>query len=145
MRWQHEKFPTWDMTSSALRQFGVLIGTVLLACGGYGLWRHHAGADAGAGMWLGAGSLLVVAGLLSPRLLCPLYVLWMSLAYLMGLVMTRVVLTLVFIFVVTPLAIVTRITGKDQLGPGMWRNGAESCWQRREVTSCAREEYERQY
>ena len=141
MKWLRDEYARWDTTAEALRKFGALIGALLLLLGGDWFWRHHAGAAPA----LGAGGLVLCAGLLYPRLLRPLYLFWMLLAYVMGLVMTRVVLTLVFFMVVTPLALISRLLGKDQLGVRMRHDGPGTCWRARDQTVCTHEDYERQY
>jgi hypothetical protein len=57
------------------------------------------------------GLLLVVPGLLVPRLLGPVERAWMGLAAVLGAVNTRIILTLVYVLVVTPIAWLRRLGG----------------------------------
>ena len=62
-----------------------------------------------------AGGALVLLGTLLPTALRPLFRVWMLLAVVMGFVMTRVLLTAVFVLVVTPLAVLRRALGHDPM------------------------------
>ena len=64
---------------------------------------------------ISTGSILVVLGLIAPRWLKPLYVPWMTISLVLGFVMTRVLLTLVFVGMVTPLGVIMRLCGRDPL------------------------------
>jgi hypothetical protein len=77
---------------------------------------------------LSVGSVLMVLGLGVPRVLRPAYLVWMGLAVVLSFVMTRVLLTLVFAFMMLPIALVLRLVGKDLLdkrldpaAPSYWK------------------------
>ena len=57
-------------------------------------------------------------GVVLPKVLLPLQKIWMSLALVLGYVMTRVILTLVYFLVVTPIGLTLRLFGKDPLTKG---------------------------
>ncbi len=61
------------------------------------------------------GQWLVAGGYLLPAILRPLYVPWMLLAAVLGWVMTRVLLTLTFYVMITPIGLLRRIFGHDSL------------------------------
>ena len=129
-----------DTSPRALRKAAFVVGGVLLLLAGWLLWRGRA-----PGPRLGlaaAGALLVVAGALVPGRLRAAYRAWMTVALAIGWVMSRVVLTLIFALVLTPLALLARLTGKRflALGPDP---AASSYWVRRERRSGGR--YERMY
>ena len=129
-----------DTSPRALRKAAFAVGGVLLLLAGWLLWRERA-----PGLRVGlaaAGALLGVAGALVPARLRAAYRAWMTVALAIGWVMSRVVLTLVFAVVLTPLALLARITGKRFLALGLDRT-ASSYWVRRERGSGGR--YERIY
>ncbi len=104
-----------DTSRKALRSFGWVVGAVLLGIAAVVWWRRDWTAT-GAVVWLGGiGGALVALGLLAPALLRPLYRVWMALAVVLGFVMTRVILTLVFYLVLTPIGLLLRLFGKDPL------------------------------
>ncbi len=98
-----------------LRNFGVVVGGVLAGVALYLVWM--AGWEPSAvSTTLGAiGGLLLLLGMLAPRLLGPAYPVWMALALVLGTVMTAVLLTLVFYLVVTPIGLLMRAVGKDPM------------------------------
>jgi len=80
------------MDRKALRNFGLLMACALLLVGGWLWWKSTASWP-----WvLGAAALLAVIGL----------------AVIMGWLMTRVVLTLVYYLVLTPIGFLGRVFGE---------------------------------
>lgn len=68
----------------------------------------------------------LLAALIAPDLYRPLSVVWFGLGEAMGWVMSRVILTLIFFLVVTPVGLVRSMLGADALQQGAWKNGQES-------------------
>ena len=102
-----------DPSVRALRRFGLVVGGVLLAIGAVLLWRRGGGALAwGLG---GAGALLAALGVAVPVALRPVRTVWMAVAFALGFVMTRVLLTAVFVLTVVPTGLALRLLGKDPL------------------------------
>ncbi len=64
-------------------------------------------------------------------------VVWFGLSHILGAVMSRVLLTLVFVLVVTPLAVVRRAMGKDSLKLRQFKAGAGSVMVERDHTFVA--------
>lgn len=117
-----------DTSRKALRSFGWLVGAVLFGIATAVLWRKGWAPTTAVYVLGGMGALLVVLGTLTPILLKPLYRVWMALAVVMGFVMTRVILTLVYFFVLTPIGLLLRLFGKDLLdrkldpeAPSYWK------------------------
>jgi hypothetical protein len=55
------------------------------------------------------GGLLIIFGVVAPQLLRPIQKIWMMLAVVMGFVMSRVILTVLFYLVVTPIGLLAKI------------------------------------
>ncbi len=110
-------------TKKDLRNFGMLVGGVLLLLGAILFWYGKGSAP----YILGTGALLFVSGVIFPGVLTPLQKVWMALAVVMGYVMTRVMLSLLFFIVMTPLAVGFRLAGKRPLDLKMDRT-AKSYW-----------------
>ena len=100
-----------EKTKKDLRKFGLVMRVPLALIGGY-LWWKGSGA---APYVLGAAAFFLLSALLFPTLLRPIERLWMKVAEVLGFVMTRVILTLAFYLVITPIALVARLFGKDFL------------------------------
>jgi len=48
---------------------------------------------------------------------------WFGLSHVMGTIVSKVLLTLVFFTIVLPIALVRRMMGKDTMRLGLWKNG----------------------
>lgn len=95
----------------ALRRFGLLVGGVFTLIG---IWFFVRGRSFYPYFfWPGVG--LMLAGLLIPGALRRIYIGWMAMALVLGLIVTTVLLTLFFLLVVTPIGWVARLSGKDFL------------------------------
>lgn len=131
-----------DPSPGALRQFGLVVGGVLLAVAGLLLWRR------GLGPWVwglgGVGGALAVLGAVAPAVLGPARRAWMTGAFALGFVMTRVILTLAFVVVFVPTALVLRLVGKRLLARRP-APGATTYWIRRDDGRADRESLERLY
>lgn len=62
---------------------------------------------------LAIGGVLVFSGLVAPRLLSPVHRGWMALGHVMGWINTRIILSVFFCAILTPMALVARLVGKD--------------------------------
>jgi len=96
---------------SELRKFGLLVGAVFMLLG---LWFWLRG-KARYPYFLVPGVVLVVLGAVAPRALRLVYIGWMSLAFVLGVVVSSVVLTLFFYLIVVPIGLLARLVGKDFL------------------------------
>lgn len=95
------------------RNFGFLFagGFVLLAAYvGY----HGANVTTVYG-WLIAGVVIGLVAIIKPSLLTPFNKAWMNLGDLMGKVVSPMVLGIIFFVLITPVALVTRLLGRDEL------------------------------
>ena len=80
--------------------------------------------DAG---WLFKLAIPVLAlTMIAPRVYNPLAVVWLGLSYLLGTVISRILLTAVFFVVVLPVALIRRMLGKDSLQLRQFGKGKES-------------------
>ena len=102
-----------SITKKTLREFGfligfgfpILIGWILPTLIGHGfrLWT----------LWIGIPGIIL--GISAPRMLYYPYKFWMALGHLLGWVNSRIILGLVFVFVLMPIAFVMRLFGYDPL------------------------------
>jgi multisubunit Na+/H+ antiporter MnhG subunit len=77
--------------------------------------------------WLFSLSIpLLVLTMVSPGIFRPVAVVWLGLAHVIGTVVSRVLLTLVFFLVVTPVGLIRRAMGKDNLQLAKFHRGSES-------------------
>lgn len=94
------------------RSFGVSVGAVLCAIAAVLLWRHRVVRAEVIGA---IGVLLLLAGLVAPRLLARPSAVWWRFSRTLGHINARVLLTLFFALILTPVGLIWRLTGKDPL------------------------------
>lgn len=107
------------------RSFGYLIGAILLLIGAYSLYRGY--SQVWAFLWLILGGGLGVCALFSPAVLAPLNKAWFSFGLLLGKIVSPIVLGAIFFLMITPVALLMRLSGRDVLGL-RGKKSANSCW-----------------
>jgi hypothetical protein len=100
-------------TSAELRWFGVLVPTALAAIGAVLLWRLDSRVAASIPWSIGLAVGLCFLSL--PRLRLPLYRSWMRATRPLGALISHLMLAVIFYLVITPLAVVLRLFGRDAL------------------------------
>jgi hypothetical protein len=94
------------------RGFGLSVGTVLLLIAAYGFWRGRMTMAAGFGA---VGLVLVTLGYLRPTWLYYPSKAWWRFAIALGYVNARIILTVAFLIVLTPISMIWRVIGRDPL------------------------------
>lgn len=94
-----------------LRQFA---GLWIVFFGAIGGWQWYKGSDWGP--WIvGVALIGGGAGLIQPKVLKPIFVVWMILAFPIGWLVSHTMLLLMFVCVFTPLGLLLRMGGHDPL------------------------------
>jgi hypothetical protein len=127
-------------TKKDLRNFGFAVGAVLLIIGGLLFWKERPSYP----YFLGIGAFLIVSGLIFPALLKPLQKAWMTLAVILGWIMTRVILSILYYLVVTPIGVIAKLTGTRFLEL-KYNKEAKSYWNIREEKDVEPKSYEKQF
>jgi hypothetical protein len=96
------------------RQFGFLFTVVFLIIALWPLWPIWP-REAPRVPWLAAAGAAVVVALLMPRLLVWPNRGWMALGHALGLINSKIVMALIFFVVVTPIALLMKLFGKDPM------------------------------
>ena len=65
------------------------------------------------------GGILATWGVIAPKTLKPLYNIWMRFGLIMNRITTPIILGIVFFLVITPIALVMRVFGRDELRLGL--------------------------
>ena len=125
---------------SDLRKFGMTVGIVLSLLGVLFLRQ---GRDYYFYFFI-ISAMFISAGIALPILLKPIQKIWMTLAIIMGFFATRIILSILFYLVVTPLGILTRLLGKDFLNTRFNKNVC-SYWIAREKAEFDKARYESQF
>ena len=125
-----------------IRQFSVAMAVVLSVFGSISLYK---GGNAYPYLYGIAGAFAAV-GLALPAVTKPVFKVWMKLAHALGWFNTRLLLSLVFFLVFTPVGIVTRILRIDFLDRKWPRPDRDTYWRARPPADPRREDpYERQF
>ena len=114
-----------DLSVKALRKFGLTIGGIFLAIGLLLLWKS---------IWpdvrivfISIGGTLLLGGLRLPMPLKYVYLIWMGFALALGWIVSRFILIILFLFVMTPIGLIAKLFGKQFLDL-KYKNGNESYW-----------------
>lgn len=110
-----------------LRNFGLTVGLALALIGAI-LWWFTKPAYP---YFLISGGVLILLGLLLPQILKPLQKGWMTLAVILGWIMTRVILFIFFYLVFTLVGLIGRLFGKQFLSL-KGKTGTSSQWNHRQ-------------
>lgn len=92
----------------------------------------------------GVSGGLLLSALAAPNLLKPVYKVWMKIAHAIGWFNTRVLLTLIYYVIFTPIGLLARAIGKDLLNTKL-EPEATTYWIPREKKEVPPEDYERQF
>ena len=87
--------------------------------------------------------VFIGVGLIIPILLKPFYIIWMTFAVILGWVMTRVILSIIFYLVMTPIGLITRFLGEDFLA--LKKIDSSSYWTQRDLRIEKSQDYEKQF
>lgn len=134
-----EEFQNIKSDPGEIRKFGWTVGLFLAILAGLLYWR---GEQAFLTVLL-AGLALLLLGLVLPAVLKPVHWIWMAIAVVLGWIMTRLILGVLFYAVISPIALVARLAGKDFLRVA-WEDDKVSYWNTR-TPGKSKEDYERQF
>ncbi len=94
------------------RNFGIVFFIIFLLIS---IWPIIDGQSS-IRLWSLVISLIFLAlGILNSKLLSPLNFAWMKLGEILGKIIAPIVMSLIFFIVITPIGLLTRLTGKDLL------------------------------
>lgn len=114
-------------TKQNLKQFGLLFGAISLFVGIYLLFIQDKQAYP---YFLVTGVLLFIITFTIPTILKPFYFLWMVFAAILGWVMSRLILSILYYLVFTPIGLIGRIFGFRFIEI-KWDEDSESYWNSR--------------
>ena len=97
----------------AEREFGLIVGGVLVLLAGW--WLHRGKFGSAPDAVLALGLALFLLGALFPKALVVPNRLWMALSEALSFVATRFLLAVIFFLVITPIGLIKRLTGWDPL------------------------------
>ncbi|MEW6079426.1 MAG: SxtJ family membrane protein [Thermodesulfobacteriota bacterium] len=101
------------MDKEKSRDAGLALVLILLLAAWVGAGIHHPLIAVAA-----AGVLICMT---APRLFAPFAVFWFGLSRILGAVVSRIVLSAVYLLVVVPVAMMRRLAGKDTMRLKQWK------------------------
>lgn len=123
------------------RDFGYLFSFIFLLFSGYLYLKNVSLFLIALTFILGAG--IFVVGLLKPHFLSPLSNAWYLLGELLGKVVSPIVLGIIFFLLITPIAIIGRLLGRDELA--LKRKSTNSYWIDRQPESITSDSFKNQF
>jgi hypothetical protein len=127
-----------DASRAKVRSFGLLFAGLASCAAAWSGWKGGAAWE-----WLLPVALIfLVLAITGYPLLRPVYLGWMTFAFILGWVNTRLLLGLFFYLVLTPVGTIRRLFGKDPLARKFDRE-AVSYWEKRLPEKRGVERYER--
>ncbi len=123
-----------------LSNFGFTIGIVLGLLSGLLWWK---GKDTYL-IFLIISVVFILFGLILPAVLKPLQKAWMTLAVIIGWIMTRVILSVLFYIVFTSFGFISKLFGKKFLDID-FKDSRESYWIKKDLSSIDKSRYEKQF
>lgn len=123
-----------------MKKFGFTIGIVLLLLAALLVWLGKSSYP----VWGIIGLLFILSSLLFPVILRPFNKIWMSLAIILGWIMTRIILSILFYFALTSLRFIAMIFNKRFLNLKI-DPSADTYWEKREKKPFDPSTYERQF
>lgn len=135
-----EEFKHIKESVKDLRKFGLTVGGVLLVIG----LLLFSFEKPSAIFFVVIGGLLILFGIVIPKVLKPLNRIWMSLAIVLSFIMSRVILTILFYLVLTPIGILAKLVGKKFMIL-KYDISAKTYWEKRNIIHKKPIDYERQF
>ena len=123
-----------------LREYALTVGVIYLIILTVAVFFKH--INVSPNLFI-AGVAFIVLGLSFPVLYKPFHKIWMAFGIIMGFFVSRLVLTILFYFVLTPMGLIARLLGKDVLNQKIDKN-LTSYWHDRGPVK-TKASYENQY
>tara|TARA_B100001758_G_C18348034_1_gene578172 strand:- start:647 stop:1060 length:414 start_codon:yes stop_codon:yes gene_type:complete len=123
-----------------LRSFGFTIGLIFLIISIFLFFKENESLQ----IFIYLSILFAGLGLILPKFLKPIYLIWMIFAVILGWFMTRIILSSLYLLVVTPIGITLRVLGKDLLELSK-KEIQGSYWNKRDSGIEKNQDYKKQF
>jgi hypothetical protein len=129
-----------DSSNEAVKKTGITVGVVLILIS---LLLWYLGKTSFIYFSI-IGGLFVILAIIAIPVLRPFHKIWMMLALAMGFVMSRIILTILFYLILTPIGLIAKLVDKKFMPLGFDKN-ATTYWEKRENAVKQQIDYERQF
>ncbi|MEY8241711.1 MAG: SxtJ family membrane protein [Cycloclasticus sp.] len=122
------------------RSFGAFFSFAFLGGAGYFLWNDAVLTSLVAALF---GGVFGVTAIIKEKLLLPLNKLWMKFGLTLGLIVSPIVLGSIFFILITPVALVMRLFGRDELK--LKNRQIQSFWKPRDLDGLNARSFKNQF
>lgn len=129
------------ITTKQLRTFGIALAIFLSAIG---LIQFLKGNEPTCFWFWGVAALILLTTLAVPFVIKPIFQLAMFIAHILGWINTRIILSVIFYFLFTPISLIMKLLGHDPLHRKFDKQ-AKTYWKTRERIPFSKENYLRQF
>lgn len=127
-----------NVTKEEARKTAFIVATVLIAVAA---WLYYRSRPDGAVVLGLISAVLIIAGAFIPPAAKAFHRIWMTIAFALGYINSRIILTLVYFLVFVPYRIFSRLFGRDPLD--LRSPQRDSYWHQRAKTRQEPEQFER--
>ncbi|MBI5472049.1 MAG: hypothetical protein HY961_06855 [Ignavibacteriae bacterium] len=125
--------------------FSIIAAVLFLANSGWFQFDFQRGAASNGWKWfLGAAVVLFGLSRVAYPIMKPIHIGWMTLAFALGWLNTRILLSLFFYLILTPIGLMMRVFGKDFLDERIDRS-ASTYWKKRDLSTFDPKHIERRF
>lgn len=112
----------WSATPEQSKDTGMAMVLICLLLGYFGKFPQ----------FLPLSIALLLLTMVWPKAFKPLAGLWFGLSHVMGNAVSKIVLSVIFFLVVTPIGLIRRLSGADSLQLKKWKKGTDSVFMERQ-------------
>jgi len=135
-----EELKQIDSSEKSVRKTGLTVGVVLILIS-FILWWLEKNSFIYFSI---TGGLFIILSYIAVAVLKPFHKVWIGFSLILGFVMSRIILSVLFFLVVTPIGLIAKLVGKKFMPLGFDKN-ATTYWEKREKTVKEKVDYERQF
>ena len=135
-----EEIKNINSSKIELKKFGLSVGTVLVIIGLVLFYFEKSSHP----YFLAVGGVLILLGIIVPKILFPIQKAWMVIAVILGFIMTRIILSILFYLIITPIGLLAKLFRKDFLDRKFDKNKS-TYWNFRELKEYEKIDTERQF
>jgi len=132
-----------EIKQKSIREFGIVIGVFLLLLSSYIYLNNN---DLRLFIIINSPGLIIfILSFLWPSLIIPLYKIWMSIAIIIGGVVSRIILLMLYYGILTPIGIFLKIIGKDLLNQKLNPEKEKTYWVEKDLSNLDKEKYKKMF
>lgn len=129
-----------DISLPSNRSFGLFFTVIFLLFSGYFFFNNRFQLSQ---VFVCISVIFFILSILNPKILLPLNYSWMFFGFLMGLVVSPIVLGAIFFLIFTPIGLFMKIIGRDELR--VKKLSLQSYWKKREINKSGSNHFKNQF